>query len=116
MKNYKNIARTDFVNVNITLNLHSYEDRFLHRFILELKKRCIFCGSLNHKIQHTYDHITIILVLHTQHRTLLCNFFMKQYFFLNSNPVLFIVWMVKVKLRVTFAFKKGNVSLFWVPK
>ena len=26
MKNYKNIAYTDFVNVNIALNLHSYKE------------------------------------------------------------------------------------------
>ena len=26
MKSYKNIACTDFVNVNIALNLHSYEE------------------------------------------------------------------------------------------
>ena len=26
MKNYKNIAFTDFVNVNMVLNLHSYEE------------------------------------------------------------------------------------------
>ena len=26
MKNYQNIAYTDFVNVNIALNLHSYEE------------------------------------------------------------------------------------------
>ena len=33
-----------------------------------------------------YDHIDIVLALCAQHRSLLSNFFTKQYFFLNSNP------------------------------
>ena len=40
MKNYKNIACTDFVNVNIALNLHSYEESL--SFILEFIKRVSF--------------------------------------------------------------------------
>ena len=36
MKNYKNIAYTDLVNVNIGLNLHSYEEN--SNFILEFIK------------------------------------------------------------------------------
>ena len=32
-----------------------------------------------------YDHITIVLALHAQYWALLSNFFMKQYFFVNSN-------------------------------
>ena len=41
---------------------------------------------LNHKIHDAYDHITIILAFHAQDR--ISNFFKKQYFFLNSNPVM----------------------------
>ena len=37
MKNDKNIACTDFVNVNIALNLHSYEDNY--SFSLEFIKK-----------------------------------------------------------------------------
>ena len=40
MKNYKNIACIDFVNVNIALNLHSYEESL--SFILEFIKRVSF--------------------------------------------------------------------------
>ena len=35
-----------------------------------------------------YDHITIVLALRAQYRTLLSNFFTKQYFFLNYNPAI----------------------------
>ena len=31
-------------------------------------------------------HTTVVLMLRIQHRTVLSNFFTKQYFFLNSNP------------------------------
>ena len=37
MKNYKNIVYTDFVNVNIALNLYSYEEN--QSFTLEFKKK-----------------------------------------------------------------------------
>ena len=48
MKNYKNIACIDFVNVNIALNSHAYEGNL--SFILEFIKRCIFFCSLTHEI------------------------------------------------------------------
>ena len=34
-----------------------------------------------------HNHILIVLLLYTQHRSLLSSFFTKRYFFLNSNPV-----------------------------
>ena len=37
MKDYKNIACTDFVNVNIDLNLHSYKENY--SFIPDFIKR-----------------------------------------------------------------------------
>ena len=43
VKNYKSIARTDFLNVNIALNLHSYEENVefymsSYEFLLEFIK------------------------------------------------------------------------------
>ena len=40
IKNYKNIACTDFMNVNIALNVHSYEENKI--FILEFIKEMYF--------------------------------------------------------------------------
>ena len=58
MKNYKKIACTDFVNVNLAINIFSYEGNknFIPEFI---KRMYIFCCSLTHKIRDTfiYDHI-----------------------------------------------------------
>ena len=52
-------------------------------FIPEFIKKIYLLFSLNDKIWDTYyDHIAIILALHTQHRTILSNFFKKQFFFL----------------------------------
>ena len=61
MKIYKNIVCTIFVNVNIALNVHSYDENY--SFILEFVKRCIICGSLNYKMQDIYYHIVITPVL-----------------------------------------------------
>ena len=51
MKNYKNITCTDFVNLNVALNLHSYEENW--SFIAEFIKKDTFCCSLNKKTQDT---------------------------------------------------------------
>ena len=51
MKNYKSIAYTDFVNVNIALNLHSYEEN--QSFTLEFIKKMYLLMLLSHKIQDT---------------------------------------------------------------
>ena len=61
MKIYKNIVCTIFVNVNIALNVHSYDENY--SFILEFVKRCIIFGSLNYKMQDIYYHIVITPVL-----------------------------------------------------
>ena len=47
VKNYKSIARTDFLNVNIALNLHSYEENVdfymsSYEFLLEFMKSLSF--------------------------------------------------------------------------
>ena len=77
MKNYKNIACTDFVNINIALNLYPYEGHL--GFILELIKKMYLLCSLNIKSETLiYDHITIVLVLCTQHKTLLSSIFTKR--------------------------------------
>ena len=69
------------------------------------RKLCIFSCSidpLNRDI--FFDQITIVLAPHAQHRTLLSDFFMKQYFFLNSNPVPYFMffcsmWKKRVRCR-----------------
>ena len=61
-KNYKNIARTDFVNVDI-VNFHSYKENY--SFILEFIKRCIYFVTLwiIKSLTLIYDHIVIVLKL-----------------------------------------------------
>ena len=78
MNNYKNIACTYVVNVNIELN--SYEENL--NFILEFIKK-VFLLLLFKSISGTLidEHIVLILALCAQHSTL-SFFFMKQYFFL----------------------------------
>ena len=44
MKNYKNIACTDFVNVNIAVNLHSYEKKL--EFYTRVHKKDVFFVAL----------------------------------------------------------------------
>ena len=44
-ENYKHIACADLVNVNIALNLHSYEENY---------SLILFWCSLNHKIPGSY--------------------------------------------------------------
>ena len=81
MKNHKNIACADSVNVNIAFNLHSYEEN--KSFILETL---------------IYDHIAVERALRAQYRTLLSNFFTKDHFFLNSKPEsLTIFWSFKIR-------------------
>ena len=91
MKNYKNIACTDFVNVN-SLNLHSYEENYI--FILEFMKTMnICCCSLNQKIWDFY------LLSHQDHTHALHNighcyliFSQNNIFFLIPTLVHFWVW------------------------
>ena len=51
------IGCTDLVNVNTAVNLDSYKEKFYIEFI---KKDASF----------VYDHVTVVLMLRTQHRTL----------------------------------------------
>ena len=67
-----------------------------------------------------YDHITIVLMLHAWHRMLLSFFFMKQYFFLNSNPgnvkIILVLGFNQKKLTTLVAIKYfiGNeIFSFW---
>ena len=69
IKNYKNIACTDFMNVIKDLNLYSYEENqsFLLELITRMYEICnkdVLCSSLNHKIQAIYDHISVVLAPH----------------------------------------------------
>ena len=50
------------MNLNIALNLHSYEEN--QGFVLEFIKKCITCCSLNHKIRDIFDHTSCTCASH----------------------------------------------------
>ena len=54
MKNYEIIAYTDYVDINIALNLYSYEENL--KFYTSVHKKDVNC-SLNQNPIHLYPHI-----------------------------------------------------------
>ena len=104
MNNYKNIACTYVVNVNIELN--SYEENL--NFILEFIKK-VFLLLLFKSISGTLidEHIVLILALCAQHSTL-SFFFHETIFFLNSYPKILKKWKKKQQQKTKNTWRYHN--------
>ena len=71
IKNYKNIACIDILNVNIALNSHNYDKHESFTEFIKVQNsfiefiKMIYLKLLSETVSH--DHMEIVLMLHTFH-------------------------------------------------
>ena len=81
----KNCLR--YLQTTMIMGREGLVSKFMWSIVEFMKTMYILLLFELQNLRHLFiNHIAIVLVLCAQHRAVLFNFFMKQYFFLNPNP------------------------------